>query len=65
MSNHNNLSPLFNFPNFINIDSNGINNLNSPFLKNGDLGKDNSQTNIVKNESNLFNFDNYIESNNK
>jgi hypothetical protein len=64
MSNHNNLSPLFNFPNFINIDSNGINNLNSPYLKNGDLGKDNSQTNIVKKESNLFNFDNYIESNN-
>ena len=64
MSNHNNLSPLFNFPNFGNKDSNGITNLNSPFVKNGDLGKDNSQINVVKKESNLFNFDNFIESNN-
>ena len=64
MSNHNNLSPLFNFPNFGNKDSNGITNLNSPFVKNGDLGKDNSQINVGKKESNLFNFDNYIESNN-
>ena len=65
MSNHNNLSPLFNFPNFNNRDSNGINNLNSPFVKNGDLNKDNFQVNLEKKENNLFNFDNYIESNNK
>ena len=64
MSNHNNLSPLFNFPNFNNRDSNGINNLNSPFVKNGDLNKDNFQVNLEKKENNLFNFDNYIESNN-
>lgn len=48
MSNHNNLSPLFNFPNFNNRDSNGINNLNSPFVKNGDLNKDNFQVNLEK-----------------
>ena len=64
MFNNNNLSPLFNFPNLNNKDSN--HNTNSPFLKNNidnvkEIGLIN---NFKKKDKNLFNFDNYLSNNN-
>ena len=64
MFNNNNLSPLFNFPNLNNKDSNY--NINSPLLKNNidnvkEMGLNN---NFKKKDKNLFNFDNYLSNNN-
>jgi hypothetical protein len=64
MFNNNNLSPLFNFPNLNNKDSNY--NINSPLLKNNiDNVKERGLiNNFKKKDKNLFNFDNYLSNKN-